>query len=62
MELRLEERERQLLLELLEERHNNLIHEIARTDHREYKHELQARCGLIEVILRKVKEQEPAAA
>jgi hypothetical protein len=58
MELRLNDQERRLLLEILEERHSNLIHEIARTDHRDFKHELQARCSVIEDILRKVQSQE----
>jgi len=62
MELDLEEQERRLLQEILEERHRNLIHEIARTDHREFKHELQNRCMLVEHILKKVREQHPAAA
>jgi hypothetical protein len=58
MELRLNDQERRLLLEILEERHKNLIHEIARTDHRDFKHELQGRCSVIEGILRKVQVQE----
>jgi len=58
MELRLNDQERRLLLEILEERHSNLINEIARTDHRDFKHELQARCSVIEDILRKVQSQE----
>ena len=58
MELRLNDQERRLLLEILEGRHSNLIHEIARTDHRDFKHELQARCSVIEDILRKVQSQE----
>ena len=62
MELRLEENERRLLLEILQERHKNLIHEIARTDHREAKLQLQARCGLVEAILKRVETLESAAA
>ena len=62
MELRLNDQERRLLLEILEERHKNLIHEIARTDHRDFKHELQARCSVIEGMLRKVQTQGNAAA
>lgn len=62
MELRLNEEERQLLLEILKERHKNLIHEIARTDHREFKHELQTRCGMVEGILKRVEMLEPVAA
>lgn len=58
MELRLNDQEQRLLLEILEERHRNLIHEIARTDHREFKHELQKRCAMIESILNQVKATE----
>ena len=61
MELKLNEQERLLLLEILEERHKNLIHEIARTDHREFKHELQTRCLLIEGILKRVQATEQVA-
>ncbi|HWS96589.1 MAG TPA: hypothetical protein VN620_08960 [Candidatus Methylomirabilis sp.] len=62
MELRLEEKERRLLAEILQERHKSLIHEIARTDHREAKLQLQARCGLVEAILKRVETLESAAA
>jgi len=62
MELRLDDQEKRLLLEILEERQKNLIHEIARTDHREFKHELQTRCLLIEGILKRVQGTEHAAA
>ena len=62
MELVLSEQERRLLLEILQERHKNLIHEIARTDHREFKHDLQARCLLIEDILKRVQAMDNAAA
>jgi len=62
MELRLEEKERRLLVEILQERYKNLIHEIARTDHREAKLQLQARCGLVEAILKRVETLESAAA
>lgn len=58
MELRLNDQEKRLLLEILEERYRNLIHEIARTDHRDFKHELQARCSVIEGILKRVQAQE----
>lgn len=62
MELRLNESEERLLLEILEERHKNLIHEIARTDHREFKHELLLRCRVIEGMLQKIKDLGAAAA
>ena len=62
MELRLEENERCVLLEILQERHKSLIHEIARTDHREFKLQLQARCGLVEAILKRVEALETVAA
>jgi hypothetical protein len=58
MELRLNDQERRLLLEILEERHRNLIHEIARTDSRDFKHELQTRCLVVEGILKQVKALE----
>jgi len=62
MELRLNAQEHRLLLEILEDRHKSLIHEIARTDHREFKHELQARCSLIEDMIKRLKALETAAA
>jgi len=62
MELRLNEGEKRLLLELLDERHKSLIHEIARTDHREFRHELQVRCGMVEDILKRIKGQDSVAA
>lgn len=62
MELRLDDHEQRLLLEILEERHKNLIHEIARTDHREFKHELQTRCQMVEGILKRLQAPEHAAA
>ena len=62
MDLQLSDVESRLLLEMLEERHRNLIHEIARTDHREFKHELQARCVIVEGILKRVQALEPVAA
>jgi len=62
MELRLEETERRLLVEILQETHKNLIHEIARTDHREFKDELQIRCRPVEGILKRVEMLAPVAA
>ena len=62
MELQLNDVERRLLQEILEERHKNLIHEIARTDNSDFKHELQARCMLVEGILKRVRALEPVAA
>lgn len=62
MELRLNENERLLLHDILQERHKNLIHEIARTDHREFKHELQARCLIVEGILKRVEQLDTVEA
>ena len=62
MELQLSHQEKRLLQEMLEDRYTSLIHEIARTDHREFKHELQARCLILEGILKRVQALGSVAA
>ena len=56
MELRLTDKEHELLLEVLREHHKHLLHEIAKTDHHEFRTALRHRCDTLEGILHKVAE------
>jgi hypothetical protein len=59
MELRLTDKEHELLLELLDEQQKHLLHQINKADHREYKMTLRARCTTLEGILQRLKEAMP---
>jgi len=60
MELRLTEKEHELLLQLLQEQHKHLLHEIAKADHHQFRTELRGRCTVLEGMMAKLKE--PVAA
>ncbi|HUH63702.1 MAG TPA: hypothetical protein VLZ50_11910 [Terracidiphilus sp.] len=62
MELRLTDKEHELLLELLQEQHKHLLHEINKAHHHEFKVALRHRCELLEGMMQKVNEPVPAAA
>jgi hypothetical protein len=54
MELRLTEKEEELLLEVLQEHHKHLLHEINRADHHEFKTGLRNRCTTVEGIIERL--------
>jgi hypothetical protein len=54
MELRLTEKEEELLRELLQEHHKHLLHEINKADHHEFKTSLRKRCTMVEGIIEKL--------
>jgi len=54
MELRLTDKEEELLMEVLHEQQKHLLHEIAKADHHEFKTTLRHRCTLLEGIIEKV--------
>ena len=56
MELRLTDKEQELLLEILQEQHKHLLHEIAKADHHDFKTTLRHRCTVLEGILQRVNE------
>jgi len=62
MELRLTDKEHDLLLELLQERHKHLLHDIAKADHHEFKTALRERCTTLEGVLEKLLTRVPSAA
>ena len=62
MELRLTEKEHELLLQLLQEQHKHLLHEIAKADHHEFRTALRHRCTALEGIMDKLKEPVHSAA
>lgn len=61
MELRLTDKEQELLQEILREQHKHLLHEIAKADHQHFKTALRHRCAVLEGILQKVDEAVPLA-
>ncbi len=62
MELRLTDKEHELLLEVLQEHHKHLLREIAKADHHEFKMALRHRCDALEGIMHKVREPVHSAA
>lgn len=62
MELRLTDKEHDLLLELLHERHKHLLHEIAKADHHEFRTALRERCTALEGVLEKLRVPVHSAA
>lgn len=62
MELRLTDKEHELLLELLQEQHKHLLREIAKADHHEFKLALRQRCTVLEAIMGKLAEPVHSAA
>jgi len=62
MELRLTDKEQELLLEILQEQHKHLLHEIAKTHHHDFKTILRDRCTVLEGILQKVNQPVPLTA
>ncbi len=60
MDIHLNDREREFLVDLLEERHLALQREIRHTDHREYKQLLHDRLELLEKLLDRVSVMEMA--
>lgn len=62
MDLRLTDKEHDLLLELLQEQYKHLLHEIAKADHHEFRTALRDRCTTLEGILEKVRVPVHSAA
>ncbi len=62
MELRLTDKEHELLLQLLQEQHKHLLREIAKADHHEFKTALRQRCAVLEGVLEKLRAHIQAAA
>jgi len=60
MELILSSTEREFLLEVLEEHHRALLRELSRTKHHEFKHVLKNKEKLLEAIINKVEQPQPA--
>ena len=54
MELRLTDKEEELLTEVLREQQKHLLHDIAKADHHDFKTTLRNRCTLLEGIIEKV--------
>lgn len=54
MELRLTDKELDLLLELLQEQHKHLLHGIAKADHYEFRQGLRDSCTTLEGVLEKL--------
>lgn len=62
MELRLTDKEHELLLQLLEDYQNHLLLEIAKADHHEFRTALRQRCAALEGIIGRLKEPIASAA
>jgi hypothetical protein len=62
MELRLTDKEEELLLEFLQEQHKHLLHEIAKVDHHEFRTALRHRCTVLEGIMENLKAPVHSAA
>ena len=56
MELRLTDKEHELLLELLTDQQKHLLHEINKADLRDAKIILRERCTMVEDLLQRLKE------
>jgi hypothetical protein len=54
MELRLTDKEEELLRELLQEHEKHLLHEINKADHHEFKTGLRNRCTMVEGLIEKL--------
>jgi hypothetical protein len=54
MELRLTDKEEELLRELLQDHYKHLLHEINKADHHEFKTSLRSRCAMVEGIIEKL--------
>ena len=54
MELRLTDKEEELLLEVLQEHQRHLLHEINKADHHEFKTGLRKRCTMVEGLVEKL--------
>jgi hypothetical protein len=54
MELRLTDKEEELLRELLQDHHKHLLHEINKAHHHEFKDGLRNRCTMVEQIVEKL--------
>lgn len=54
MQLRLTEKEEELLREILQDHQKHLLHEINRTDHHEFKTGLRNRCTAVEGLIDKL--------
>lgn len=61
MEMRLTDKEHELLLELMTEQHKHLLHEINKAHYRDYKAHLRDRCELLEGLLQRMQEAKSAA-
>ena len=62
MELRLTDKEHELLLEVLQEHHKHLLHEINKAHHHQFKVDLRHRCEVLEGMMQKVDEPVHSAA
>lgn len=54
MELRLSDKEEELLRELLQEHQKHLLHEINKADHHEFKSSLRRRYTMVEGLIEKL--------
>ena len=54
MELRLTEKEEELLREVLQDHHKHVLHEINKAHHYEFKTALRNRCTVLEGIMEKL--------
>lgn len=61
MELRLTDKEQELLLELLNDHQKHLIHEINKAHYRDFKAALRVRCTAVEEMIERLKEPIPSA-
>ncbi len=62
MELRLTDKEHELLVQLLQDQHKHLLHEIAKADHHEFRTTLRHRCSVLEGILNQLNVPVHSAA
>lgn len=62
MELRLTDKERELLVELLNEQQKHLLHQINKASHHDFKIALRERCTLLENIQQRLKDPVASVA
>lgn len=61
MELRLTDKEQELLLELLSDHYKHLLHEINKAHYRDCKATLRDRCNAVEEMMERLKEPIPSS-
>jgi vacuolar-type H+-ATPase subunit E/Vma4 len=60
MEIRLTEKQEEILRELLQEHHKHLLHEINKAHHRDFKITLRNRCAIVEAMVEKLQSVHSA--